>query len=335
MTPPKITIIIPVYNVEKYLAECLDSVVNQTMRDIQIICVNDGSTDNSLTILQEYADRDSRIEIIDKPNGGVSSARNAAFPYIKGKYTQFVDSDDWIKLDTCEKIYHKAEESNACMVFFFLFREERKGYCYKRLFPGDKTTVEEKSLLLSFPSVGSQLWRTDFLFYHRLHFPEGLGLGEDLLFFWKGIVLAKCISLLPEELYYYRDTPKSAVKCCGKLLFDVVPIFRFVRHFLEENGYYHLYGEAYHEQKLLHIFCCYARCSDELKSELKAVISQSLTDEDREYYRSGKAGRSIARFYKGEIDCNIFDKCVHKILQVGGYLERTIRRTIKPKKKVA
>src|SRR5215469_13757361 len=109
---PIISIIIPVYNVEPYLRQCLDSVVNQTMRDIQIICVNDGSPDNSRAILQEYANRDSRIEIIDKPNGGQSSARNAAYPHIRGKYTLFVDSDDWIERDLCEKTYRKAEETD-------------------------------------------------------------------------------------------------------------------------------------------------------------------------------------------------------------------------------
>ena len=104
----------------------MDSVVNQTMRDIQIICVNDGSPDGSRAILQEYADRDSRIEIIDKPNGGLSSARNAAYPHIRGKYTLFVDSDDWIELDLCEKTYRKSEETGAQMTMFFFSKSGRK-----------------------------------------------------------------------------------------------------------------------------------------------------------------------------------------------------------------
>ena len=95
----KVSVIIPVYNVEKYLCKCLDSVVNQTLRDIEIICVDDGSTDSSWEILKEYAQRDDRIKLIHKENGGLSSARNVAMQVAKGDYIGFIDSDDWIDLD--------------------------------------------------------------------------------------------------------------------------------------------------------------------------------------------------------------------------------------------
>jgi len=171
----------------------LDSVVNQTLRDIQIICVNDGSPDGSRAILQEYADRDSRIEIIDKPNGGLSSARNVAYPYIKGKYTLFVDSDDWIEPNLCEKTYQKAEITGASMTVFF-FRKWKEGKI--RLIPsGNKTTIEEKLPLLDFPSACSKLWRTDFLLGNKLYFPEGL-VFEDNLVHWQAVTLADKISIV-------------------------------------------------------------------------------------------------------------------------------------------
>ena len=91
---PKVSVIIPVYNVEKYLKQCLDSVVNQTLKDIEIICVNDGSTDNSLEILEEYAQKDNRIIIISQENQGQSVARNIALEKATGEYVGFVDSDD-------------------------------------------------------------------------------------------------------------------------------------------------------------------------------------------------------------------------------------------------
>ena len=92
------------------------------MSDIQIICVNDGSVDGSLTILREYEAKDSRLTVLDQPNRGQSAASNAAYPHIKGKYTLFVDSDDWIELDLCEKTYRKAEESGTPMTMFFFHR---------------------------------------------------------------------------------------------------------------------------------------------------------------------------------------------------------------------
>lgn len=116
---PKVSIIVPVYNVEKYLAKCLDSLVNQTLKDIEIICINDGSTDNSLEILNTYAQKDSRITIIDKKNEGVSAARNTGLNISKGEYIMFVDSDDYLELpnvffkeeDVVEKIKYYVENN--------------------------------------------------------------------------------------------------------------------------------------------------------------------------------------------------------------------------------
>ena len=99
---PLVSVIIPVYNVERYLAQCLDSVSHQTYQNLEIICVNDGSRDGSLDILRRYADEDARIQVIDKANGGVSRARNDALDCARGEYIMFVDSDDWVEPDACE-----------------------------------------------------------------------------------------------------------------------------------------------------------------------------------------------------------------------------------------
>ena len=101
----KISIIIPVYNVEKYLHECLDSIINQTFTDIEIICVDDGSTDKSSEILEEYEQKDKRFTVISQPNKGVSAARNRGMQQAKGKYIMFVDSDDWLAHNACEQAY--------------------------------------------------------------------------------------------------------------------------------------------------------------------------------------------------------------------------------------
>ena len=110
---PKVSIIVPVYNVEKYLCQCLESLVHQTLTDIEIICVNDGSTDNSLGILNKYAQLDSRIKVFSQKNQGVSSARNLGLEKVNGEYITFVDSDDWIELNACEILYNTAQERNT------------------------------------------------------------------------------------------------------------------------------------------------------------------------------------------------------------------------------
>ncbi|MBR3628081.1 MAG: glycosyltransferase family 2 protein [Elusimicrobia bacterium] len=114
---PKISVIVPTYNVEKYLSQCLDSILNQTFKDFECICINDGSTDNSLSILQKYASKDNRIKIINQENKGLSGARNAALKIVTGKYITFVDSDDFVSSDYLEKLINLAEKENSDIVY--------------------------------------------------------------------------------------------------------------------------------------------------------------------------------------------------------------------------
>lgn len=116
MNNPKISIIVPVYNVEKYLRRCLDSIVTQTFTDWECICVDDGSPDNSGEILDEYAVKDKLFVIIHKENGGVSSARNAGFDTARGEWISFVDSDDWIERDCFEYVAGKIDKCDISLV---------------------------------------------------------------------------------------------------------------------------------------------------------------------------------------------------------------------------
>jgi len=280
---PKISIVIPVYNVEPYLRQCLDSVVNQTIRDIQIICVNDGSPDGSRDILQEYADKDSRITIIDKPNGGISSARNAAYPHIKGKYTLFVDSDDWIKLDLCEKTYQKAETTGASMTVFF--SQRCKGKKIRLIVPGNKTTIEEKLPILDFPCAWSKLWRTDFLLDNKLYFPEGL-FFEDALVHWQAVTLAEKIAVVPERLYYYRRNYSSITKTRGEHTLHVIPIYEKIREYLLESGCYAAYRNKFLSRKLNIWFHYYRNLPASMRQKFIAMIREVFNDDDREFCRS-------------------------------------------------
>lgn len=110
MNNPKISIIVPVYNVEKYLSKCLNSLINQTLAELEILCVNDGSTDNSAKILADFAKMDSRIKVFFQENSGQSAARNLAIERATGEYLGFVDSDDWVDLDYFEKLYNTAKK---------------------------------------------------------------------------------------------------------------------------------------------------------------------------------------------------------------------------------
>lgn len=109
MNDIKISVVVPVYNVEKYIGQCLDSILGQTLKDIEIICINDGSKDNTLEILKDYAQKDSRIILIDKENEGLSKARNQGTEIASGEYISFIDSDDWIDENYLEALYNAAK----------------------------------------------------------------------------------------------------------------------------------------------------------------------------------------------------------------------------------
>ncbi|MWX42503.1 glycosyltransferase family 2 protein, partial [Francisella tularensis] len=134
-----ITLVIPIYNIENYLGRCLDSVINQTYKDLEIILVNDGSTDNSLEICESYAKEDSRIKIINKNNGGLSSARNVGLDACKGDYVTFIDSDDWVSLDYIEILYKNIIDNNADISIINAIKVKSQN--------NDFTLKEQKNLL--------------------------------------------------------------------------------------------------------------------------------------------------------------------------------------------
>jgi glycosyltransferase involved in cell wall biosynthesis len=287
-----ISVVIPVYNVEKYLRECLDSVIHQTYRNLQIISVNDGSTDDSLAILKEYAMKDNRIEIIDKENGGLSSARNAAYPHIKGKYTLFIDSDDWIDPQLCEKVYTKAESEQADITVFFYQTEDEQGslradWMWHTISQETKTTVADKSQILHSPSVCCKLWRTGFLQTNNIYCPNGLS-TEDVAFTWKAVVLASKIAVVQEPFYHYRQNPVSLKHKPGKHAFDILLVLRLVREFLETSGNYVAYKEAFHSRTLMYFYYEYGMCAEELRPLFVQQMAFHLNDADKDLYRRKK-----------------------------------------------
>ena len=123
----KVSIVVPIYNVEKYLKQCIESIINQTLQDIEIILVDDGSPDNCPQICDEYAKKDSRIKVVHKKNGGLSSARNAGIEVATGDFIGFVDSDDYIELDMYEKMYNIAKENHVDFVVSDYYKVSDKG----------------------------------------------------------------------------------------------------------------------------------------------------------------------------------------------------------------
>lgn len=252
MSNVKVSIIIPVYNTEKYLKTCLDSVINQTLKDIEIICINDGSTDNSLYILNEYAKKDKRIKIISKENGGQAIARNIGIDNAIGEYIGFVDSDDYIDINMFEKMYKHAKsydlDMNMCKISLFedgtTNFQDNVWYYALNVFGNMKKKVFTHEDTKDFTCKISvtpynKLYKRSFINEHNIKFAEGL-IFEDEVFFFDAYLRAKRVSLLKESLYYYRtDREGSTVSNSSDNDYsDIVEIFKILRQkFIETNTY--------------------------------------------------------------------------------------------------
>ena len=213
---PKVSIIIPVYNVEKYLRQALDSVVNQTLKDIEIICIDDCSTDGSYEILQEYASKDDRIIVLkQETNQGVSIARNTGLEIAKGEYIMFLDSDDWLDITTCQKTYEKIIQNNIDMMCFGVYnfrngtitpREDIK--FINRYKENIDLPVEALKHLVQ--NACAKLIKRTFIVGNNIKFPSNIITCEDGIFCLLCIYKEPKISLLDECLYYYRRGRKGS-----------------------------------------------------------------------------------------------------------------------------
>lgn len=211
----KISIIVPVYNTEKYLEKCLNSLISQTLEDIEILCINDGSTDNSIKILEQYANRDSRIKIINKKNAGVSAARNTGISQAKGEYLGFVDSDDYVDLNFYEKLYNTAKEYNASIAVagIIRFNEFHKKYHLKLNETILSNDLKTKLKLCDVPDksyVWNKIYKTDEFKKNNLNFSEGV-YYEDVIFTPKALYYLKDMVTVPDTYYYYYRRSNSIV----------------------------------------------------------------------------------------------------------------------------
>ncbi|MBO6281138.1 MAG: glycosyltransferase family 2 protein [Alphaproteobacteria bacterium] len=218
---PKVSVIIPVYNVDKYLHECLDSVVNQTLKEIEIICIDDGSTDNSLKILYEYAKKDKRFTIIAQKHLYAGVARNAGLSVAKGEYLSFLDSDDFFELEMLEKMYQKAKQNKAdicvCGAFFYdnLTQNNLEKKCCLNM-----DNLPEKPFVINSlhsncynwttPCAWNKIFSRKFVNAEKIRFQSSKSCN-DAYFTIVALSLAQSICICPDVLVHYRINTSSSI----------------------------------------------------------------------------------------------------------------------------
>lgn len=232
---PAVSVIIPVYNAEKYLRECLDSVLAQSLREIEIICVDDGSTDNSLAILREYAGKNSKIRVFTQANARQGAARNRALDCARGEYIAFLDADDSFAPGALEKLYRNATDARLEMLLLSCVRVSPSGrehrWSYHHFakflplgFPYQCFSWKDCSpeLFWRMPcSCCGAFYSRAFLEEHKLRFPEKI-FFEDRPFFFFALAKAKRVGIIDEALYRYTENPDSTIASKGKHLADNV-----------------------------------------------------------------------------------------------------------------
>ena len=242
---PKVSVIVPVFNTEKYLAKCLLSLIKQTLKNIEIIIVNDGSTDNSQLIIDEFQKKDSRIKVIKQENQKQGAARNNGTKVATGEYIGYVDSDDWVDLDYFEKLYLSAKKYNsdialATNVRVHEYKIKKRLNIVREEFVIGLQEKFDIAKQVKNPCPTNKIYRLDMLKNHNIVWPEGV-YCEDKLFTVKAVYYANGIVTVPDVQYYYYKNPNSTVnnrsqKHLSKIEVDKKQAKKDVLNFLKEVG---------------------------------------------------------------------------------------------------
>ncbi|MDY5993267.1 MAG: glycosyltransferase family 2 protein, partial [Bacilli bacterium] len=229
-----ISIIVPIYNAEKYLKKCLDSLVNQTKKELEFILINDGSTDKSEEIVKTY--KDERIKYFKNKNQGIGKTRNFGIEKATGKYIMFLDSDDYFSSDACEKLYKTAEKEKADLIVFDYYRVEKENLNEVKIESFNATNIKDDPNLLLKVNLGpcSKIYKTDLIKNNDIKFEESLKY-EDTLFVVKAIYNAQKSIKLNRFLHYYMIHEKSETTVRDERVFDILKIVDKIRKYLKND----------------------------------------------------------------------------------------------------
>ena len=284
---PKVSIVVPTFNVEDYLCECLDSLVNQTLEDIEIICVDDGSTDNSPQILREYAGKDNRIKIITKKNSGYGNTMNVGIKAATGVYLGIVEPDDYVSINMYKELSELADEVGADILkadfYRFVKENERVVRTYNQLTKNADfynrliDPAKEQTVFKFIMNTWSGIYRLSFIKEHGIYHNETPGASfQDNGFWFQGFCLSHKVYFYDKPYYMNRrDNPNSSVKNKNKVFCANIE-YEFIKSFLKDHDIYETFKNVY-VMKLWHnCWFTYNRIANEFKLPYLKKISRDL-----------------------------------------------------------
>ena len=329
-----VSILVPIYNVEKYLEQCLDSIVNQTYQDLEIICVNDGSSDNSADILEKYRKNDKRIKVISQENKGYGASMNRALDCATGEYIAIVESDDFVELNMIEKLVRDIEYYNVDFVKTNFFRyTTEKGDLYTELFnQPDYNKVfffflKGPSYLFGGGNIWSALYRKNFLYTNKIRFRETEGASyQDISFKFKTFVCAERMILKDEAYYHYRiDNMASSVNNKNKVLCVCDELQEIKKFLIGREDLYPIFKYWVEPYKYF-VYCWnFHRIGMESKGYfLRRMYEEFLLDENegliKQQYFETEQWNALSKMLSEfeEYYCSVFEKEKYKAM----YIER-------------
>ncbi len=277
----KVSIIVPVYNVEAYLDKCLNSLINQTLEDIEIIVVNDGATDRSQEIIEKYAKKSPKIQAYIKENGGLSDARNYGLQYCTGEYIGYVDSDDFVELNMYELLYEAARKNHSDVVECNLFHTYDEG---EDIEIGEIIKDKKRMLMFGRSVVWNKIYQREWLLQTKVTFHKGL-IYEDIEFYLKLIPYIHQYTYIDEALIHYVQRSTSINNYSTLKTLDILSVLQTVNKYYEEQGFYEEYKEAI-EFFYIRVLLCSSflrMCKIRDKKERKLALEKNWTFLNKTY----------------------------------------------------
>ncbi len=290
MNDIKISVIVPVYNASRYLKQCLDSICSQNFKDYEVICVDDGSTDDSVAILSEYAKKNNRITIVSQEHKGVSAARNTALDRAKGSYIAFIDSDDYVKKNFLSALYSTADDTSADIVACDLAydkdgRKRANNYISRQTFKVKEplfSTYQDKSRFVKSRVISNKLFSAKLINRNNIRFVEGLKYGEDTYFLFVASMLASSIALTRRTTYYFRINASSATYNAfnKEVVFDLIKsldnINSYIHSEVENDDIKKEYFDLFHSFAINMFYSWVREVAEPYKSEFKNMVEERM-----------------------------------------------------------
>ena len=307
-----LSVTLAAYNVEEFIEESISSILNQTFKDIELICIDDCSSDNTLKILRKFEKKDVRVKVVSKPkNEGLAIARNESLKLAKGKYITFLDGDDIYDKSLFEKAVALAEKEQSDIVYWDYITFSNSKQIQKLVKkPSDLLNVDKhnKKMWLKRPSfTWVKLIRTEKARALKIHFPEGLT-RQDIPVHWKLVTQLDKVSILPERLAYYRQQPNATTAKKDKRLFDLVYVMDIVENYLRANNLFPIYKNEFYTQRLNFFHGMFDKLQDEYRKEAIELVTKRMNKESYAFLNSSNFVRPQAKYFLQSLQGNVFAK---------------------------